>query len=268
MDDWASGAGHWLGSHALTGFLLLQAVLWALVALGHAVLRRIAVPGADSTLPPVAFLAVRVALGFGIVVFTAMGFAEVAEQLRADDRLQRFDDAFMRALRHAVPLGAVVAFAFVTRLGDPPTLVVLAVVVAGLLVWRGRPRMALAWLLALGGNALLNPLLKQVFERVRPLHDEALVAAHGFSFPSGHSSGAVVAYGMLAYVLARRLPARTHLPLALAAATLAFAIGASRVFLQVHFPSDVLAGFCTGALWLAVCITSVELLAHYHRRPG
>lgn len=268
MDDWASEAGHWLGAHALTGFVLLLAALWILVTLALALLRRVGVRGPDSALPPALYLFVRVALGFGIVVFAAMAFAEVAEQLRADDRLQRFDDAFMRALGGAVPPAAVAAFAFVTRLGDPATLVVLAALVAALLVWRGRRRMALAWLLALSGNALLNPLLKQVFERVRPLHEEGLVAAHGFSFPSGHSSGAVVAYGMLAYVLARRLPPRWHLPLALVAATLAFAIGASRVFVQVHFPSDVAAGFCTGALWLAVCITSVELLAHYHRRPG
>lgn len=268
MDDWAAEAGRWLGMHALTGFVLLLAALWLLVGAALVLLRRIAVRGPDSALPPAVFLVVRVAVGFGIVVVAATGFAEVAEQLRADDRLQRFDDAFMRALRPEVPAAAVAAFAVVTRLGDPATLVALSGVVAALLVWRGRRRMALAWLLALGGNAALNPLLKSVFERVRPLHEEGLVVAHGFSFPSGHSSGAVVAYGMLAYVLARRLPARAHLPLALAAATLAFTVGASRVFVQVHFPSDVAAGFCTGALWLAVCITSVELLAHYHRRPG
>jgi undecaprenyl-diphosphatase len=113
--------------------------------------------------------------------------------------------------------------------------------------------------LAVAGNGVLNTTLKQVFERVRPVHDDGLVMAHGFSFPSGHSSGAVVLYGMLAYVLCRFVPPRGHLPLVLAAVALAFSVGVSRVFLRVHFASDVLAGFASGTAWLVVCIASIEL---------
>jgi len=101
---------------------------------------------------------------------------------------------------------------------------------------------------------------------VRPLHDDGIVLAHGFSFPSGHSSGAVVAYGMLAYVAMRFVPVRWHLALVLCAVALAFSIGASRVFLRVHFASDVIAGFASGSAWLAVCIGSIELTHWYRRR--
>ena len=101
---------------------------------------------------------------------------------------------------------------------------------------------------------------------MRPLRDDGLVLAQGFSFPSGHSSGAVVAYGMLAYIALRFVPPRWHLALVLAAVSLVFMIGASRIFLRVHFASDVIAGFASGTAWLAVCIASVELTRWYTTR--
>ena len=144
-----------------------------------------------------------------------------------------------------------------THLGDAWLLTLLGAVVALGLWWRGQRTLALGWVLALGGNALLNPLLKRIFERVRPVHDHGLVAELGWSFPSGHTSGATVAYGMLAYVMLRTLPSAWHLPAVLGAAALAFTVGSSRVFLQVHFASDVVAGFASGTAWLMVCILSV-----------
>lgn len=121
--------------------------------------------------------------------------------------------------------------------------------------------------LALGGNALLNPLPKRIFERVRPLHELGLFSEPGFSYPSGHSSGATVAYGMLACLAVRTLPTRWHLPALLVATVLLFTVGCSRIFLQVHFASDVAAGFASGMAWLMVCILSLELDRLYRRRP-
>jgi undecaprenyl-diphosphatase len=120
--------------------------------------------------------------------------------------------------------------------------------------------------IALAGNGLLNQTLKQIFGRVRPLDPEGSVLAQGFSFPSGHSAGAVVAYGMLAYLALRLLPARWHLSALLTAVALIFTVGASRLFLRVHFASDVIAGFASGTAWLALCITSIELIRWRHQR--
>jgi membrane-associated phospholipid phosphatase len=103
------------------------------------------------------------------------------------------------------------------------------------------------------------------------VHDNGLVSEMGFSFPSGHTAGATVAYGMLAYLALRVLPSRWHVPAVMLASALAFTIGSSRVFLQVHFASDVLAGFAWGAAWLAVCVLSVELSRRWRLRapaPG
>jgi len=113
---------------------------------------------------------------------------------------------------------------------------------------------------------VLNQTLKQIFSRARPLDPDVLARAQGYSFPSGHSSGAMVAYGMLAYVALQLLPTRWHLPTLLMAAALTYTVGASRVILRVHFASDVLAGFASGLAWLALCITSVELIREWRRR--
>jgi membrane-associated phospholipid phosphatase len=144
---------------------------------------------------------------------------------------------------------------------------VLCICVALALVAKNQRWLAFAWVAAVVGNSVLNTTLKQVFERVRPLHEDGLVMAQGFSFPSGHSSGSVVAYGMLACVATRWLPRRWHLAVWIAAAATAFSVGASRVFLRVHFASDVLAGFASGTVWLAVCLLSVEFGRQYRRRP-
>jgi len=145
-------------------------------------------------------------------------------------------------------------------------LAVLGVVVAGWL-WRKRAHLlAIGWLLALGGNAVLNPVLKGVFERVRPLHDHGLAQATGFSFPSGHSSGAMVAGGMLLYVALRTLPARWHAPAAMAMVALVLGVACSRVFLRVHFASDVAAGLLSGLAWAGVCVAGLEFARHRQKR--
>ena len=103
---------------------------------------------------------------------------------------------------------------------------------------------------------------------MRPVHDTTLAEASGFSFPSGHSSASVVAWGMLAYLLLHLVPHRWQLPVLMACAATAFTVGCSRIFLRVHFASDVVAGFASGLAWLAVCIVSVELTRHYRRRAS
>ena len=254
------------GAHALPLFFALLALLLVLTGLGWWAFQRWMLPREQGAASTPALLLLRLALGFGAIVFGAWVFAEIAEALHAEATLGAADQALADAIRTSVPLAALQVFAVLTRLANTETLTVLCIVVAVALVAVGRRWLALGWVAAVVGNALLNTTLKGVFERVRPLHDDGIVMAHGFSFPSGHSSGSVVVYGMLAYIAMRFVPLRWHLPLTLAAVTLAFSIGASRMFLRVHFASDVIAGFASGSAWLAVCIASIELTRWYRRR--
>lgn len=200
------------------------------------------------------------ALRWGVPVFllAVAAFIAIAHSLAAGGAMERFDTAVRAfAADHRTPQ-QVLLFSRLTHLGDTATLLGLGALVAVLLTWRQRASLGGTWLLAVCGNSLLNPSLKGYFERVRPVHDASLVNASGYSFPSGHSSGSLVAYGMLAYLALRMLPPRWHAP-ALGLAVLAALItGVSRVVLQVHYPSDVLAGWASGSAWLTLCICVAE----------
>lgn len=264
-----------IGVHALQLYaaalpLLLLAVtgMWWLA-------RRYAVPRDDAKLRPGAYLLMWLAFGFAVIVTGAVVFAELAEQLADAGTAQRIgalDTLLSATVGSHLGAGAQQVFAAITHLADTATLAGLTAVVAAWLWVAQRRWLALAYVGAVAGNAVLNVTLKSIFERTRPLHDTTLFQPQGWSFPSGHSSGAVVAYGMLAYVLVRAWPpAKNHalggLAVVLAASALAFTIGCSRVFIQVHYATDVLAGFSSGSVWLAMCLISIELTRRYRQRP-
>jgi len=104
--------------------------------------------------------------------------------------------------------------------------------------------------LALAGIHIFSALLKEVFDRPRPHEGSAVPLPSSDSFPSGHASGAVVTFGVLAALGVERWPERARM-LWTGAVLLAAAVGASRAVLNVHYLTDVLAGFCVGIAWLA-----------------
>ena len=251
------------GGEALPGFFAGLVLTLVLVLLAWPLLRRIGLPREHNRLSPVAFTLVHLGVGFVGVCVAAGVIAELGEAIGAGAPLGRIDQAFSDAVVASTPAAVLAAFAVVTHLADRATQTVVCVGVAVLLVARRHRGLAVAWVGAVAGNGLLNTALKHIFERVRPAHRGSWVEA-GFSFPSGHSSGAVAVYGMLAYLALRLLPPRWHLPAVLGAAAVVWTTACSRVFLQVHFASDVVAGCVSGTAWLLVCIVSAELL----RRRG
>jgi undecaprenyl-diphosphatase len=115
---------------------------------------------------------------------------------------------------------------------------------------------------ASGGNGLLNMTLKQAFQRARPEYDAALASVHSWSFPSGHTSGALATYGAIAYVLIAIMPARWRPPVVLGAVAVVGMIAWSRLIIGVHFASDVLAATMSASAWLVACV----LVAQWLRR--
>jgi undecaprenyl-diphosphatase len=105
---------------------------------------------------------------------------------------------------------------------------------------------------AIGGALLLNEFFKAHFHRARPKLSWTIGHEPTFSYPSGHALFSFVLYGLIAYtVLGRHSPLRRRLPVALAAMTITFGIGLSRIYLGLHWPTDVLAGYITAAVWLS-----------------
>ncbi len=171
------------------------------------------------------------------------------------------DEQILRLLRQpgnaAVPLGPpwlAEAARDVTALGGPAVLTLLiAAVVGHLLMVRHAPA-ALLVLAATVGGALLSGLLKGAYARPRPDIVPHLAPVTSSSFPSGHAMLAAVVYLTLGAMLARLVEGRWAKRYFVAVAILlAMIVGASRVYLGVHYPSDVLAGWAAGLAWAALC---------------
>ena len=240
-----------LGENALTAFGVALFVLLLIVGFAWFVVHRHYVRRRT--------LGATLAPAFAAILVAALLFATLPRWIGADGWVALADHSLTGAIHRTVALPVLQMFAAVTVLANTSVLWLLAIVGAVLLLWRRDYLLACIWLVAIGGNGILTRVLKAVFARERPLFEHGLVTAQGWGFPSGHSSGAVVAHGMLAYVLIRSTPGIWHLPIVLFATAIAFVTGCSRIFLQVHHASDVLAGFASGLAWLAVCVTAAEV---------
>ncbi|PWT72670.1 MAG: hypothetical protein C5B60_09295 [Chloroflexi bacterium] len=153
----------------------------------------------------------------------------------------------------------------ITFLGSVQTIVVLTAVVVLVALVAGRPRSAVLVVLAVVAGALFFELVKLLVQRPRPLLEDARIVQGGFSFPSGHSTVSATLYGTVAYLLIRNLRQnRWKVLIGVATALLVLAIGVSRIYLGVHYPSDVLAGWAAGALWV-VLVMIAEHVWTVHR---
>ncbi len=266
---WLGAAAQSLGAYALPYFVAGFAAVLLITGAAAWLLREPLMRHARRWHPQAGPLVGGAALGFVLIASAAALFAELAEQVQGLDGpgVGQADEALAQALREHLAPATLNLFAVLTHLGDGVVLTGLGLAIALILMARQRRGLAAAWIAALAGNALLNPLLKRIFERVRPLHDHGLVDAPGWSFPSGHASGAMVAYGMLAYLAVVTLPPRWQMPAGMAAAAVIYTVGCSRVILQVHYASDVLAGYASGFVWLAVCVASAEWSRRRATRP-
>ena len=171
-----------------------------------------------------------------------------------------FDAALARDLHDRLAPDVLQLIAYATRVGDPRLVALAAGAIALLLALRRRWRVFVPWCIALGGTAASDHAVRQFVQRPRPFDGHGFIAETGFSFPSGHAAGSTVFFGLLAYLLLRQLPPQRHRDVVAAAVALATIVGFSRVLLQAHYLSDVLAGYALGAFWLVVGIALAELL--------
>jgi membrane-associated phospholipid phosphatase len=146
----------------------------------------------------------------------------------------------------------------ITRLADPSVVVVIIAVTLGLLWWLHFREEAKFFAIACVGALILNTGMKLFFAKPRPQIFPSLITETSFSFPSGHALGGFVMYGFLAYLFANHFPKFAKFIYILAIFTIV-AIGLSRIYIGVHWPTDIIAGYGVGYIWLMICITMLKL---------
>jgi undecaprenyl-diphosphatase len=188
-------------------------------------------------------------------------FGHIAEEVVEGDAT-KFDQTILLALRNANDLSDPIGPPWleemardVTALGSYAVLSIIfcAVVTYLFLV---RQRAAAFWVLAaVGGGVLISNALKLEYQRPRPDLMPHAVRVFTTSFPSGHATLSAVTYLTLGALLASLHTGRLKAYFLCLAVLLTVAVGISRIYLGVHFPTDVLAGWCIGAAWAAICWT-------------
>jgi membrane-associated phospholipid phosphatase len=211
-------------------------------------------------LSPEGYLGLHLVVGFLVALLAGWVFGRIADWVFGS-AATRAADRYAQEVAAAWRTPALTAFMrFVSLIGQDWMRAVISVPVVAALVRARSHRRLYAFAATVIGGALLSPALKAVFRRARPSGIEVLGTGHGYSFPSGHAMGAMLLFGSLAYVIYFTIEHSRRLRLL--AVTLCvlmiLCIGASRVYLGVHYLSDVLAGYAAGLCWVGVCLSGTE----------
>ena len=210
-------------------------------------------PDAETASKPSVVVETAILGSLAIAVVASFLFAWLADSV-VDQHSRNFDLAVRTAIhQHASPAMTRVMFAF-TYIGGPG--LVFSAIVAVILFLYLRWRRATIWLLVtLAGATVLDVSLKLAFHRPRPTPYFGAVP-HTYSFPSGHALYSFCFYGVLAGLLAYRIRSLAlRIVVWTLAAVLILGIGLSRIYLGVHYPTDVVGGYLTATIWVAAMIT-------------
>jgi membrane-associated phospholipid phosphatase len=255
-------------------FLVLWAVVYAtLPAIRHVgrVLARLIARSARMTrfvsntrnryknyLPVIAILIA----GALLTAWAGDAFMDLAEQVHAKNgALEKADTAVHDWAIRERSSGATLFFITMTQIGGPVGVGIVILIISIILAVRHHWNWVIYLLVTAGGGGLLNLELKHYFARARPAVAEMLRRANGYSFPSGHAMGSAIAFGALAYLAFRAIKSWPAKAAAIAFLyTLIAAVALSRVYLGVHWISDVLAGVTAGTVWVTTTTVAYETM--------
>ena len=211
-------------------------------------------------------LALRLGVGAGVLIAAAWLFGAIAEDVVTGDRLTVVDVQLAQWLRaHATP-ELTRWMLLVTDLHSTVAVSCYAAIVAASLAWRRQWRHVLTVFVCVAGGLTLNVLMKLAFQRTRPVFDEPLLTLTSYSFPSGHVAGSTLMYGLIvAWTFTRTRRPLVRAAVILAAAGAIALVAFTRMYLGVHYLSDVAAAFAEGVAWLALCLSA--LTAFWDRAP-
>ncbi|MBU9675059.1 phosphatase PAP2 family protein [Planococcus sp. CP5-4] len=219
----------------------------------------------ETKLSGFAFIVLLVGLGLAALFITL--FAELADEM-LEQELAVFDAVVIQLLEIISSDWMDTAMFVITELGSVWFLVLMSLGVLWILGVKMRDKWGvLFYLVAVGGGSLLTLLLKHFFSRERPSINETIDAV-GYSFPSGHSMGSLIFYGFLIYLVIRtKQNPRLQWVSVFGLSVLIMLIGISRIYLGAHFPSDVIAGYIAGTIWLVLSLVALEWIQWHQRSP-
>jgi membrane protein DedA with SNARE-associated domain/membrane-associated phospholipid phosphatase len=284
-------AGHWIGraSAVLGGmvvFALLLVWLWRWAVKQEAFIRQSGsrflqrprvhalrvrfapqITFIQARLSPGSYLGLELTSGAVVLIGASWLFGGVAEDVVHRDPLTLVDVQIAQWFHdHATPVLTQIMLV-ITHTHDPLPVTVAVAMLAGYLAWKRNWYWLTCMSLTVPFGMLLNVLVKYSFHRIRPSFEHPLLVVSSYSFPSGHVAGATLFYGVVAAMLVAQIDAwRWRVMIVLAAVSLVLLVALTRVYLGVHYLSDVLAAFAEALAWLTLCLTGMNTF--WHRRAG
>lgn len=216
-------------------------------------------------LSPEGYLGLHLTIGALILIGATWLFGAIAEDVVTEDRLTVVDAEVSAWLHtHAHPWATTVLL-IITHLHATMGVTIITFAAFLYLLRQKQRSQALALVLSVGGGMLLNVVLKNVFLRARPHFENPILTLTSYGFPSGHTMAATCLYGALCTFAVWSLrPWAWRVLTILAAGFLIMLVGFSRIYLGAHYLSDVLGAMAEGLIWLAFCLTAVDVI---RRRP-
>jgi undecaprenyl-diphosphatase len=212
-----------------------------------------------AALHPKAYLGAHGLVGAAACIVMLWAFSYIADEMTEQSLLVQVDHLIVRWLEAHGTEGGEAFFSVMSWIGSQ---LMTTIVVVGV-IWLAFRRdwfRAVALTLAVMGGTALNDLLKALFHRGRPETATEFIKYESWSFPSGHSMNSLIGFGFVAYLfLERTTDRRARIAIIVATAIVVGLVGFSRLYLGVHYLSDVIAGFLAGAVWLLVCIAALRV---------
>ncbi|MCM3116853.1 phosphatase PAP2 family protein [Neobacillus sp. MER 74] len=193
-------------------------------------------------------------IAFSLSVVSIIGFSLIS-LLISDQKIIHFDRTIIDAVQGMETPFLTSVMKFFTFIGSAPFVIVLSLFLLLFLYKVLHHRLELIlFVAAIVGSAILNGILKNFFQRVRP-EFHRLIEIEGYSFPSGHAMNAFTVYGIITFLLWRHITSSLgRWALIFVSMVMIIAIGISRIYLGVHYPSDIIGGYFASAFWITTAI--------------
>ncbi|WP_144549966.1 phosphatase PAP2 family protein [Bacillus sp. X1(2014)] len=193
-------------------------------------------------------------IAFSLSVVSIIGFSLIS-LLISDQKIIHFDRIIINSVQGLETPLLTYVMKFFTFIGSAPFVIVLSLFLLFFLYKVLHHRLELIlFVAAIAGSAILNGILKNFFQRVRP-EFHRLIEIEGYSFPSGHAMNAFTVYGIISFLLWRHITSRLgRWVLIFVSMVMILAIGLSRIYLGVHYPSDIIGGYFASGFWLTSAI--------------